>query len=155
MTRSINQVQDIGAAISGHVVEAHGTRLDRDAALALKLHRIEKLLLEFALAQRPGAFKQSIGQGRFAMVDMRYDREIADKVRHCHGCSGLRLRGPRKALAATSRLNHSMCPHAMREAVGLRATSVTQTTQRFGIQGDVTASQRISGKTRTCDVDPR
>ena len=51
---------------------------DRDAALALQVHRVENLVHHLALGQRPGVLEQAIGQRRFAVVDVRNDREISD-----------------------------------------------------------------------------
>jgi hypothetical protein len=42
-------------------------------------HRVEELLFQLALAERAGALEQPIGKGRLAMIDMRDDREVADK----------------------------------------------------------------------------
>ena len=52
MAGRVHQVQDVGLAVLGLVVEAHGLRLDGDAALALDIHRIEHLVVELALAHR-------------------------------------------------------------------------------------------------------
>ena len=54
---------------------------DGDAALALQVHRIEHLRHHFALRKRAGDFQQAVGQRRFAVVDVRNDREIADVTR--------------------------------------------------------------------------
>ena len=45
VARRIHQVELIGLAVLVLVVEAHGLRLDGDAALALDVHRVEDLLL--------------------------------------------------------------------------------------------------------------
>src|SRR5437763_6132196 len=65
-------------------IEAHGLRLDGDAARALDLHGVEHLLLHLARAQAPGELDQPVGQGRFPMIDMGDDGKIADvgKVSH-------------------------------------------------------------------------
>src|SRR5205823_10758031 len=66
-------------------IEAHGLRLDGDAALALDLHGVEHLLLHLARAQAPGELDQPVGQGRFPMIDMGDDREIPDVGEVGHG----------------------------------------------------------------------
>ena len=78
MARRVHQVEHIGLAVLGLVVEAHGLRLDGDAALLLDVHVVEHLLGHLALGQAAGALDQPVGQRRFAMVDMGDDREIAD-----------------------------------------------------------------------------
>ena len=48
MTRRIHQVQRIHLAVGRLVLQAHGLRLDGDAAFPLELHRIEHLFLHLA-----------------------------------------------------------------------------------------------------------
>src|ERR1041384_2911808 len=52
-------------------------RFDRDAALALEVHRIEKLVLLIALVNRSRCLEQSVRQRRFAVIDVRDDAEVA------------------------------------------------------------------------------
>lgn len=52
-------------------------RLDRDATLALEVHRIEKLVLLLALVDCASRLEQSIGERRLAMIDVRDDAKIA------------------------------------------------------------------------------
>ncbi len=47
VTGRVHQVELIGLAVLVAIVEAHGLRLDRDAALALDVHRVEDLLFHF------------------------------------------------------------------------------------------------------------
>ena len=69
------------AAVAGGVVEADRVRLDRDAALALEIHRVEHLRLHLAGLQRAGQLEETIGERRLAVVDVRDDRKIADALR--------------------------------------------------------------------------
>ena len=78
MAGCIDQVEDVTLTIGGHVLHAGSLELDRDAPLALQLHIVEELLLHVAGGNGAGVLQQAIGQGRFAMVDMRNDAEIAD-----------------------------------------------------------------------------
>ena len=75
----VDQIELIEVAVVGRIVQAHGVGLDGDAALALEVHRVEHLLHHFALRQGAGDFEQAVRQRRFAVVDMRNDREIADE----------------------------------------------------------------------------
>ena len=61
-------------------VECRGLRLDRDAALALDVHRVEHLRLHLAVAQAAAALDQTIGQRRLAVVDVGDDGKIADLI---------------------------------------------------------------------------
>ena len=74
----INQIQAIFVAIARGVMQANAFRLDRDATLALQVHRIEHLRAHLALRQRPGQLQQAVRQRGFAVVNVRYDAEIAD-----------------------------------------------------------------------------
>src|SRR6185312_14420558 len=83
------------------VVEAHGLRLDGDAALALDVHRIEHLVVELALRHRPAAQQQPVGQRALAVVDMGDDREIADQRQVGHLHSALLLPGEAGEVSAS------------------------------------------------------
>ena len=49
MPRRIHQVQHIGFAIRGRIVQPYGLRLDGDAALFLDIHRVEHLFLHLSV----------------------------------------------------------------------------------------------------------
>ncbi len=80
VTGRVHQVEDVILAVLGAVVQAHGLRLDGDAALALDVHRVEHLLLarHFARVEPAGELDQPVGERRFSMVDMGDDGEIAN-----------------------------------------------------------------------------
>ena len=80
MTGRVHQVEDVVLAILGPIIEPDGLGLDGDAALALDIHRIEHLLAHVAQGHGAGGLDQPVGEGRFAMVDMGDDGEIADIV---------------------------------------------------------------------------
>jgi len=80
MAGRVDQVEHVIPAVARPVIEPHGLRLDGDAALALDVHGIEHLLDHLAVGKPAGQLDQPVGQGRFAVVDMRDDREIADVV---------------------------------------------------------------------------
>ena len=44
----VDEVEAVGQAVAGHVLEADGAGLDRDALLALEVHRIEDLARHLA-----------------------------------------------------------------------------------------------------------
>src|SRR5271154_7421754 len=62
-------------------MQANALRFNRDAALALEVHRIEHLCRHFAMAQRASEFEQTVRQRGLAVVDVRDDAEIADVLR--------------------------------------------------------------------------
>jgi hypothetical protein len=76
----VDQVQVVGLAVGGGVLDPHRLRLDRDPALALQLHRVEHLGAHLRGVDRPGDLEDAIGQRRLAVVDVGDDREVADAV---------------------------------------------------------------------------
>ena len=78
VTGRVDQVEHIGLAIAGTIVEANRLRLDGDAAFTLDVHGIEHLLHHLAVGERASCLDQAIGERGFAMIDVRNDREIAD-----------------------------------------------------------------------------
>lgn len=87
MAGSIDQVQDVMLAVLCIIFEPDGVGLDRDAALALDIHRVEDLLLHFAHLERAGHLDETVGKRRLSMVDMGDDGKVTDmgKRRFVHG----------------------------------------------------------------------
>ena len=107
MPRRVDQVQLVGHAVAGAVIEPHGLRLDGDAALPLDIHRIEHLLLHLPRAQAAAKLDQPVGERRFAVIDMGDDGEVADMgKRRRLGLSYMRLGRERgvKGQAAVRRI---------------------------------------------------
>ncbi len=92
----VHEVEDIGLAVLGFVIEPHRLRLDGDAALALDVHGIEHLLDHVARRHRPGLLDEPVGERRLAMVDMGDDREVSD-ILDCVGGHGARDSRARRA----------------------------------------------------------
>ena len=61
-------------------LHSHGLGLDRDAALALQIHRVEHLLAHVTAGDGVRELEDAIGQRRLPMVDVGDDREVADSV---------------------------------------------------------------------------
>ena len=87
MAGGIDQIELVGLAIPGGVHHADGVGLNGDATFPFEVHRVEHLRLHFARGQRSGQLEQSVGQGGFAVVDVRNDGEIAEES-GVHGYSG-------------------------------------------------------------------
>ena len=77
MARSVDQVEYVFFAVAGQVFHLDRMALDGDAFFALQVHVVQDLGLHFPLVERIGLFQQTVGQCRFAVVDMGYDAEIA------------------------------------------------------------------------------
>ena len=76
----VDEVEPVGLAVPGRVLEADGAGLDRDALLALEVHRVEDLARHLARVDRVGQLQQSVGQRRLAVIDVGDDREVAQAV---------------------------------------------------------------------------
>ena len=89
----VDEVQLVELAVTGVVAHAHCIQLDRDPALALEIHRVEHLLAHEALVERARELDKPVGQGRFPVVDVGHDAEVADVVlAHVGGNIGARCR---------------------------------------------------------------
>ena len=79
----VDEVELVGLAVAGRVLDPHRLGLDRDAALALEVHAVEQLG-----AHRPGVdglghLEDAVGQRRLSVVDVGDDAEVADAaLRH-------------------------------------------------------------------------
>jgi hypothetical protein len=80
VTRGVDQVELVRAAVARVVVHSNGVELDRDAALALEVERVEHLVLHLALLEGSGGFDEPVRQRRFPMIDVGDDAEVADMV---------------------------------------------------------------------------
>ena len=92
--RRVDQVQDIGLAIVRLICQPDRMRLDRDAALALEIHRVEDLGFHLARLERARLFEEAVGQRRLAMIDVGDHREVADEA-GVHVRKGARCYGAR------------------------------------------------------------
>ncbi len=80
MARGVDQIEVVDLAIFGFVLQRSCLRLDGDTTLFLNVHGVENLRLHFTLLQTTATLNQSIGECRFAMIDVRNDGEISDVI---------------------------------------------------------------------------
>ena len=78
VARGINEVELVGVAVVGLVVELHRPGLDGDAALLFQVHVVQKLGLHLPLGHRPAQLDEPVGQGGLAVINMRNNGEVAD-----------------------------------------------------------------------------
>ncbi len=83
MPRRIDEIELVHLAGDGFECESDALRLDGDAPLALQVHGIEYLGLHFPGVEAPAFLDESIGQGRFAVVNMGDDRKVTYKLCFC------------------------------------------------------------------------
>ena len=80
MPGGIDQVEDVVLPVGGVVVQPHRVGLDRDPALALEVHAVEDLGGHLPQLERAGQLEKAIGERRFAVIDVRDDREIPNET---------------------------------------------------------------------------
>ena len=74
--RGVDEIQQIVLPVRGTVGERDRIALDRNAPLALDIHRVEQLIAKLALRNAATGLDQPIGQGRLPMVDMGDNAEV-------------------------------------------------------------------------------
>ena len=92
VARRVDEVEGVGLAVRGVVLDAHGAGLDGDPLLALEVHRVEHLRRHLALVDRVRRLEQPVGERRLPVVDVRDDAEVADALRGDHPAESSRVR---------------------------------------------------------------
>ena len=87
MPGRIGKIELIMSATFGSVFHGNRVGLDRDASLALEVHRIEELLLGLALLDRSRYLQKAVGESRFTVVDVGDDAKVA-RVFYSHEKAG-------------------------------------------------------------------
>ena len=78
MPRRIDKVQLISLAVTRSVRQRHALRLNSNTAFAFDIHGIEHLRIHFALTETAAELDKTIRDRGLSMINMRYDRKIAD-----------------------------------------------------------------------------
>ena len=86
MPRRIDQVQVVALAIACRISQRCSLRLDGNAALTLQIHGVKHLCLHLAVRKPAATLNDAIRQGRFAVVDMGDDGEVADLLQNKKRC---------------------------------------------------------------------
>ena len=146
----VDEVQLIFLSVGSHIRDAHGLRLDGDAALAFQIHLVQVLLAGLALADDLGQLKDAVGKGGLAVVDMGDDAEIANMIQTGHGISCIGLRRLKSILISQNRAKvHAArpCPPGGRGEGACPGNGVVRNRSRTGRShaGGVTACMRYRG----------
>ena len=80
VSRGVDQVQLVLAPVRGLVRHPDRVQLDRDAPLALELHRVEDLLLHLPPVHGARPLEEPIGERRLPVVDVGDNGEVPDPV---------------------------------------------------------------------------
>ncbi len=81
MSRRVDQIELVRVSIFRGVMQPDAFRFDGDAALALQIHRVQHLLVHFALRKRAGHLQQPVRERGLAVIDVRDDAKIAYELR--------------------------------------------------------------------------
>ena len=84
VARGVDEVELVGLSVVCRVHDAHGLRLDGDAALALDVHGVEELLCHVALCHGARLLQDAVCDGGLTVVDVGDDGEVPD-VLGIHG----------------------------------------------------------------------
>ena len=86
MSRSVDQVKDILFSIFRLIHCTHCLRLDCDTTFSLKIHIIQYLRLHLPAGQKSCHLNNTVCQGRFPVVNMRYNTKVTNfaLVCSCH-----------------------------------------------------------------------
>ena len=80
VARGIDQIEFVGLAVPGGVVQGHRVGLDGDSALTLDVHRVEDLVPEVTIRHPATELNQPVGKGRLAVVDVGDDAKAPDVI---------------------------------------------------------------------------
>ena len=80
MSRRVDQVKVVDLSVACLVFQRGGLCLDRDAALAFDIHRVEHLRFHFAVGQPSAQLDNAVGQSGFAVIYVGDNRKISDKL---------------------------------------------------------------------------
>jgi hypothetical protein len=80
MTRGVNQIENIVDAGVRAVVKPYGLSLDGNAPLTFQIHFVKELVLLVPVGNRSGILKKAVSQGRFAVIDVSDNGEVADSA---------------------------------------------------------------------------
>ncbi len=78
VSRGIDQIEHVIAAVARGVVHPHGLGFDGDPPLPFEFHVVEKLRLRIAGGDGPRALEQPVGKGRLPMIDVGDDGEVSE-----------------------------------------------------------------------------
>ena len=79
MAGGVDEVELVGPAISGGVLQADGLGLDGDAPLPLEIHPVEVLLPHLPFGDGPADLQDAVGQRRLPVVYVGDQAECPDE----------------------------------------------------------------------------
>ncbi|OPZ73152.1 MAG: hypothetical protein BWY83_00249 [bacterium ADurb.Bin478] len=77
VARRVDEVEQIGHAVTGFIFHGDGVHLDGDAPLTLQIHAVQHLVFHLIARHRAGGLQQPVGQRGFAVIDVGDDAKIS------------------------------------------------------------------------------
>jgi hypothetical protein len=77
MSGGINQIEFVFFSPFTGIRKGDGMALDGDPPFLFKVHGVQNLMAKLALADHSRMLDKAIGKGRFAVIDMGDDAEVA------------------------------------------------------------------------------
>jgi len=84
MARGVNEIERIIVSVLGPVREGDRLAFDRDPPFPLNIHVIQDLILKIPFLHHARILDQTVRQGRFSVVNMGNNAEVADVFHFCH-----------------------------------------------------------------------
>ena len=125
MARGVDEVELVGVAVLGGVVELDGPGLDGDAPLLLQVHVVQQLGLHLPGGDGVALLDQPVGQGGLAVVDVSNDREVTNLGLISHrqtsswGMNQIKAQRSGFDLERTSNGMSELCPSGESEGYGV------------------------------------
>lgn len=136
MARRVEQVEFVSFSILRLVLHGHRMRLDGDPLLALEIHRIEQLILLFALGDRARRLQEAVGKRGLAVIDVGDDRKITGQL----GGHGRKM----NAAARGERMQES-ADMARKIRAAMASSTAPQAPAIYGPECKILAMRRIFG----------
>ena len=73
----VDEVEFVSLPIFRLVGHRHRVRFDGDTLFAFEVHRVEQLVLFFAMRDGIGGLEEAVGKRSFTVIDVSDDREIS------------------------------------------------------------------------------
>ena len=83
MARGVDEVKLIDFPVFSGIRQTNRLALDSDTPFPLDIHAIQELVLEFSVAYEVTKLDHSVGQSRFAMINVGDDTEVSNVIHFC------------------------------------------------------------------------
>jgi hypothetical protein len=85
MTGRVNKIERILIAIRRSVGNSNSLTFYRYTPLTLNIHIVEYLVFKIAVVYKFGFLNKAVRERGFAVIDVRDNAKVTDRLRLCHG----------------------------------------------------------------------